>query len=62
MDPVSHVAFGRTPSRSTGSAGSGSRRDRVRAWLGSLAPDVDAVFMPAGWDVYLRTTREGRTR
>ena len=26
---------------------------------GSLAPDVDAVFMPLGWDIYLRRHQGG---
>ena len=27
--------------------------------LGSLVPDVDAVFMPIGWDIYLRRHQGG---
>jgi membrane-bound metal-dependent hydrolase YbcI (DUF457 family) len=58
MDPVSHVAFGRTL----------AALDRRRALgpgavaacvIGSLAPDVDAVLMPFGWDTYLRLHQGG---
>ena len=58
MDPVSHVAFGRTlmalDSRRT--LGPGAIAACV---LGSLAPDLDAVFMPIGWDIYLRHHQGG---
>ena len=58
MDPVSHVALGRTlvalDSRRT--LGPGAIAACV---LGSLAPDVDAVFMPIGWDIYLRRHQGG---
>jgi membrane-bound metal-dependent hydrolase YbcI (DUF457 family) len=58
MDPVSHVAFGRTL------VALDSRRilgpGAIAACLsGSLAPDVDAVFMPLGWDIYLRRHQGG---
>jgi membrane-bound metal-dependent hydrolase YbcI (DUF457 family) len=58
MDPVSHVAFGRTlvalDSRRT--LGHGAIAACV---IGSLAPDLDAVFMPIGWDIYLRYHQGG---
>jgi membrane-bound metal-dependent hydrolase YbcI (DUF457 family) len=58
MDPISHVALGRTlvalDSRRT--LGPGAVAACV---LGSLAPDVDAVFMPIGWDIYLRHHQAG---
>ena len=58
MDPVSHVTFGRTlvalDRRRT--LGPGAIAACV---LGSLAPDVDAVFMPIGWDIYLRRHQGG---
>jgi membrane-bound metal-dependent hydrolase YbcI (DUF457 family) len=58
MDPISHVAFGRTlvalDSRRT--LGQGAIAACV---LGSVAPDVDAVFMPIGWDIYLRHHQGG---
>ncbi|MEO8078465.1 MAG: metal-dependent hydrolase, partial [Acidobacteriota bacterium] len=58
MDPVSHLAFGRTlvALDARRSLGAGA----VAACLvGSLVPDVDAVFMPVGWDVYLRHHQGG---
>ena len=58
MDPLSHVALGRTllglvhPDR--------SRRGLVGSVvLGSLSPDVDALLMPFGWDLYLRAHEVG---
>jgi membrane-bound metal-dependent hydrolase YbcI (DUF457 family) len=58
MDPISHVAFGRTlvalDSRRT--LGPGAIAACV---LGSLTPDLDAVFMPIGWDIYLRRHQGG---
>ena len=58
MDPFSHVAFGRTL------AALHTPRARVRGtilavMLGALAPDVDAVLMPFGWDIYLRAHQGG---
>ena len=52
MDPLSHAALGRT-------LGTLLPEDRGRpagvaaATLGALSPDLDAVFMPFGWDRYL---------
>src|SRR4051794_37722818 len=58
MDPVSHVALGRTligvipgDRRAPGMVGA--------AVLGALAPDLDAVLMPTGWDRYLRVHEIG---
>ena len=58
MDPVSHVAFGRTlvALDSRRALGPGAIAACV---LGSLAPDLDAVFMPIGWDIYLRRHQGG---
>lgn len=58
MDPVSHVAFGRTlvALDSQRTLGPGAIAACV---AGSLAPDVDAVFMPIGWDMYLRRHQGG---
>jgi membrane-bound metal-dependent hydrolase YbcI (DUF457 family) len=66
MDPVSHLALGRAiavlrerppASADTGRSSSleGLRDRRVMAafLLGSLAPDIDALLMPSGWDRYL---------
>jgi membrane-bound metal-dependent hydrolase YbcI (DUF457 family) len=58
MDPVSHLAFGRTlialarPEQQRGGM-------ITAAVLGSLAPDVDAAMMPFGWDRYLRVHEIG---
>jgi membrane-bound metal-dependent hydrolase YbcI (DUF457 family) len=58
MDPVSHVVFGRMlvaldPRRRLG-------RGAVAACvIGSLAPDVDAVLIPFGWDRYLLRHQAG---
>jgi membrane-bound metal-dependent hydrolase YbcI (DUF457 family) len=61
MDPVSHVILGRTlvaalerPNQSRFGAGAGAA-----VILGALSPDVDSVFMPAGWDIYLRVHEIG---
>ena len=58
MDPFSHVAFGRTLAA--------LHTPRVRdagtipaVMLGALAPDVDALLMPFGWDIYLRVHEIG---
>jgi membrane-bound metal-dependent hydrolase YbcI (DUF457 family) len=61
MDPISHVIFGRTL---VGALDTDARsRFSTRAWaaaaLGALSPDVDAVLMPRGWDIYLRAHEAG---
>ena len=58
MDPVSHVAFGRTlvALDSRRALGRGAIAACV---LGSLTPDLDSVFMPIGWDIYLRRHQGG---
>ncbi len=58
MDPVSHVAFGRTLIALDGqrTLGPGAIAACV---FGSLTPDLDAVLMPIGWDVYLRHHQGG---
>ncbi len=58
MDPVSHAAFGRAlvALDRRGLLGSGAVAACVAA---SLAPDVDAIYMPFGWDVYLRQHQGG---
>ena len=58
MDPISHLAFGRTLVALT-RQGRSTRGTIGAAMLGSLAPDVDAVFMPFGWDRYLRAHEIG---
>src|SRR5262245_31718203 len=67
MDPISHVIFGRTlvGALDTRRAPESPERARFsnRAWaaaaLGALAPDIDAVLMPRGWDIYLRAHEVG---
>jgi membrane-bound metal-dependent hydrolase YbcI (DUF457 family) len=58
MDPISHLAFGRTlvALDSRRALGPGAIAACV---LGSLTPDLDAVFMPIGWDIYLRRHQGG---
>ena len=58
MDPLSHAALGRTL---IGIAWRDPQRGAVAlaATLGALSPDIDAVFMPAGWDRYLRVHEIG---
>ncbi|MEO7274819.1 MAG: metal-dependent hydrolase [Vicinamibacterales bacterium] len=58
MDPISHLACGRTlialvrrEAATRGAVGA--------AVLGSVAPDVDAGFVPFGWDRYLRAHEIG---
>ena len=58
MDPLSHVLFGRTlmafdPSRRLGPGAIAA------CVLGTLAPDVDAIVIARGWDVYLRVHEAG---
>jgi membrane-bound metal-dependent hydrolase YbcI (DUF457 family) len=55
MDPLSHVALGRT----VAVFASNQRAPIVAAILGALSPDLDAAFMPLGWDVYLRVHEIG---
>lgn len=53
MDPISHVIFGRTlvALDRRGRFGAGAI---AAAALGALAPDIDALAVWNGWDVYLR--------
>lgn len=60
MDPLSHVVIGRALI-----AAVGDDTDRLgrgvgaAAVLGALAPDVDALMVPFGWDIYLRAHEIG---
>jgi membrane-bound metal-dependent hydrolase YbcI (DUF457 family) len=58
MDPLSHVVAGRavTALFDNGRYGPGLG---AAAILGALAPDVDLLLAPAGWDVYLRAHQAG---
>jgi membrane-bound metal-dependent hydrolase YbcI (DUF457 family) len=57
MDPVTHAVMARMAA-SVGTARI-SRATALLAVAGGLAPDADAVFMPAGWDIYLRVHEVG---
>jgi membrane-bound metal-dependent hydrolase YbcI (DUF457 family) len=52
MDPVSHAALGRTLAALV-TRGAPVRGVAAAAVFGALAPDLDAVVMPFGWDRYL---------
>jgi membrane-bound metal-dependent hydrolase YbcI (DUF457 family) len=56
MDPLSHVSLGRTLVGVLGPRDAGGPRSGAiaAAVLGALAPDIDSVLMPFGWDRYLR--------
>lgn len=58
MDPLSHAAFGRTL-LALAPEQHGSRSRAAAAALGALSPDLDAVLMPMGWDLYLRVHEIG---
>jgi membrane-bound metal-dependent hydrolase YbcI (DUF457 family) len=58
MDPLSHVVCG----AALVTLVQGQRRRpgmAIAAMLGAVAPDVDAVLIPAGWDIYLRAHEIG---
>ncbi len=61
MDPVSHASLGRTLVAALGprDAGGAVRGSVAAAVLGALAPDLDSVLMPFGWDRYLRVHEIG---
>ena len=54
MDPVSHVALGRTLASLMAAAPPARRAVAAAVLFGALSPDLDAVVMPFGWDRYLR--------
>jgi membrane-bound metal-dependent hydrolase YbcI (DUF457 family) len=54
VDPVSHAIFGQTLVTAVGRHPAVIRGRTIAAVLGALAPDIDAVLMPFGWDRYLR--------
>ncbi|MFN8058754.1 MAG: metal-dependent hydrolase [Vicinamibacterales bacterium] len=58
MDPVSHALCGAALA-SVGPAADPPPRRRLAAVLGALAPDVDALLMPVGWDRYLSVHDRG---
>ena len=58
MDPLSHVVCG----AGVVTLVQGQRRRpgmAIAAMLGALAPDVDVLLVPAGWDIYLRAHEIG---
>lgn len=59
MDPLSHAVLGQTLATAIGRQ-AGPFLPRVMAGvIGALAPDMDAVLMPFGWDLYLRAHEVG---
>ena len=59
MDPISHAVLGQTLATALGRQASPLRTRVIAGVLGALAPDVDAVLMPFGWDLYLRAHEVG---
>jgi membrane-bound metal-dependent hydrolase YbcI (DUF457 family) len=59
MDPVSHALFGRALVATVRTPAARSRGLAAAAVLGALSPDIDCVFMPVGWDIYLRVHSVG---
>lgn len=57
MDPVTHAVVGRMVAGLARPAL--SRSTAVLAAGAGLAPDVDAILMPIGWDIYLRVHEAG---
>jgi hypothetical protein len=58
MDPISHVLLARTMGRVTSVPRDVPGRTAALA-LGSLAPDVDILLAPFGWDFYLTVHEVG---
>src|SRR5688572_81327 len=58
MDPVSHVVFGSSLNRARMRAPA-LRGTSLAIGLGSLAPDIDLVLVPTGWDRYLVAHQAG---
>ena len=60
MDPLSHVVIGRALIAAVDDDTDRRRRGAgAAAVLGALAPDVDAIMVPFGWDIYLRAHEIG---
>jgi membrane-bound metal-dependent hydrolase YbcI (DUF457 family) len=59
VDPISHVIFGQTLVTAVGRHPAMVRGRTLAAILGALAPDIDALLMPFGWDLYLRAHEVG---
>ena len=58
MDPLSHVALGRTLV-ALGPEARNQSAIVAAGTLGAISPDIDALLMPFGWDVYLRAHEIG---
>jgi membrane-bound metal-dependent hydrolase YbcI (DUF457 family) len=58
MDPLSHIVAGRAVTALFDNGGRGPGLGAA-AILGALAPDVDLLLAPAGWDIYLRAHQAG---
>ena len=58
MDPLSHVVCG----AALVNLAQGQRRRpgmAIAAMLGAIAPDIDVLLVPTGWDIYLRAHEIG---
>lgn len=59
MDPIAHAVLGQTMATVFASQTRSRRILLVTGVMGALVPDVDAVLMPFGWDIYLRAHEIG---
>jgi membrane-bound metal-dependent hydrolase YbcI (DUF457 family) len=59
LDPISHAVLGQTLATALGRQASPLRTRAIAGILGALAPDVDALVMPFGGDLYLRAHEIG---
>lgn len=59
MDPLSHIVIGRALTAAFDDEPRLFGGNGAAAILGALAPDVDGVVIPFGWDVYLRAHEIG---
>lgn len=60
MDPLSHVVIGRALTAAVDDdIERFGRGGGAAAILGALAPDVDGILIPFGWDIYLRAHEIG---
>jgi membrane-bound metal-dependent hydrolase YbcI (DUF457 family) len=59
MDPLSHVVIGRALTAAFDDDARLFGRLGTAAILGALAPDVDGILIPFGWDLYLRVHEIG---
>jgi membrane-bound metal-dependent hydrolase YbcI (DUF457 family) len=59
VDPISHLVLGPTLIAALPGGDSSRRARTMAAMVGAIAPDVDALLMPAGWDIYLQAHEVG---